>query len=131
MSIPTSLNPAVEIAENRLTRRKHTRLDYRGVAEWDYFTASTGAKLGFIENLSEGGCLLRANESIGHRRWIRIILKNESKSLWFTCVGRVLHRQDRIEPWDEFQITLYRYGIQLTHSVNPLLLQQIRNATLF
>ena len=77
-------------ATQQITRRKHPRFEYRQVGDWDFFTYATGAKAGFIENVSEGGCLLRTQEPIDYRRWLRLIVKEQHRNIWFTAVGRVV-----------------------------------------
>lgn len=108
------------------SRRKATRYGFARRADWDFFSAGSGAKPGFLENLSEGGCLLRTTEPIEHRRWIRLVVKDPQRSLWFTAVGRIVRREDRMEAWDDHNVTLYRYGVQFIHALNPVVLEKVR-----
>ena len=109
-------------------RRKHTRFGFQRTADWDFYTAATGAKSGYLDNLSSGGCLLRASEPIEHRRWLRMIVREEENGLWFTTVGRVMRREERMEAWDENNVTLYRYGIEFIQPLNPVILEKIRES---
>jgi hypothetical protein len=111
-----------------LSRRQDPRFSFSGTADWDFFTSAEGAKAGYVENISQGGCLLRASEPIEHRRWIRIVVKERSNGLWFTSVGRVIRREDKLEPWDEHTMTLYRYGVEFVHPLNPLILARIQES---
>lgn len=115
--------------ENALhyTRRKASRYEVARNADWDFFTYATGAKRGYLENISQGGCLLRTEEAIEHRRWIRLIVRETENNLCFTSVGRVIRREDKIQPWDEKTMTLHRYGIEFIHKLNPLVLEKIQN----
>lgn len=108
------------------TRRKNVRYSFASKADWDFFTGAMGAKSGYLENVSQGGCLLRTTEPIEHRRWIRLAIKDESSQVYFTAVGRIARREDRLEAWDDREVTLYRYGIEFIHALNPLILERIR-----
>jgi hypothetical protein len=111
------------------TRRKNIRYPFPRQADWDFFTEGTGTKPGYIENVSQGGCLLRTMEPIEHRRWIRFAVKEEQNNLWFTSVGRIVRREDKMEPWGQDQVTLYRYGVELIHGMNPLVLSRIKESS--
>lgn len=109
------------------SRRQHARYPFFRTADWDFFTSGTGSKPGWLEDVSEGGCLLRTTEPVEHRRWIRLAVKQPEENLWFTAVGRVIRREDRMEAWDEQTITLYRYGIEFIHPLNTLALEKIQS----
>lgn len=101
-----------------MTQRRFERFAFFRKASWDFFTGNTGRKTGFITNISQGGCLLKASDPIEHRRWIRILIHDHYTSLYFTAVGRVIRREHAIESIssaDDTEITLYRYGIEFTH----------------
>jgi hypothetical protein len=110
------------------TRRRSTRFQFIGTADWDFFTSAEGGKPGYIENLSQGGCLLRTSEPIEHRRWIRMIVKENTHGLYFTAIGRIIRREDKLEPWDEHTLTLHRYGVEFVHPLNELVLARIQEA---
>lgn len=103
-----------------VSRRKRQRFSIASPVDWDFFSAANGTKAGYLEDISEGGCLLRTTDLIDHRRWVRMVIKNDD--LWFTCVGRVIRREDRMEPWIDGNITLHRYGVEFIHPVNVLAL---------
>lgn len=109
-----------------VSRRKHPRFTFMRPADWDFFTEASGSKSGFIENISRGGALLCTSEAIEHRRWIRIMFREPEQNLWFTLVGRVVRREDRIESWNDQEITLYRYGLELIHPLNSVILERIQ-----
>jgi hypothetical protein len=99
-----------------MTNRKFDRFETATHANWDFYSAATGAKSGYIDNFSRGGCLLRSSENIEHQRWIRLMLKDEETNLRYTLVGRVVRCENAIEALDEeSEITLYRYGIEFTY----------------
>jgi len=110
------------------TRRKHPRFNFLGGCDWDFFTSPSGGKSGIIDNVSQGGCLLRTDETIDHRRWVRILVKEARHNIWFTSVGRIMRREDKMESWDQHGITLYRYGIEFVHPLNQLILEQIKDS---
>ena len=81
-----------------------------------FFAQQTGGKSGYIANISSAGCLLKTNESIENRRWIRMIIKDESTHLCFSAVGRVVRQGISVEnAQNGNDLTLYHYGIEFTY----------------
>ena len=111
------------------TRRKNLRFGFLQRADWDFFTAGSGSKSACIENISESGCLLRSDAPIEHRRWIRLIVKEASQNLWFTSVGRVIRREDKLEATPDGVVTLYRYGVEFIHPLNPLVMSRLQDSS--
>jgi hypothetical protein len=103
-----------------MAARKHERFDVVRKANWDFFTAGCGAKRGYVANISKGGCLMKTDELIEHRRWIRVIVKEgvigPSSNLLITAVGRVIRCEHTIEVMADREITLYRYGVEFVHA---------------
>jgi PilZ domain len=101
--------------------RRHERYPFFRRAKWDFFTGNTGRKTGYVMNISRSGCLLKASEPIDHRRWIRVVIHDHPSNLYFTHIGRVIRREDRVESLESpeidggYDITLHRYGIEFTH----------------
>ena len=58
--------------------------------------------------------MLKTSDAIDHRRWIRIVIKDEAANLWFTLVGRAVRCENALEAFSENDVTLYRYGIEFT-----------------
>jgi hypothetical protein len=110
------------------TRRKSRRYRVMQVGDWDFFTRATGAKAAFIENLSDGGCLLRTREPIEHRRWIRLMIRDSGRNVCFAVVGRVLRREDRMEAWDDHDVTLHRFGVEFTTPLNAVATRWLADA---
>jgi len=117
-------------AHSELPRRKNSRFNFKHRANWDFFTSTTGRKLGYLENISVGGCLLRTTDPIEHRRWIRLLVREPDTNFLFTAVGRVLRREDRLESWESDQepgaITLHRYGVEFVQPLNTGTLERIQ-----
>jgi PilZ domain len=90
--------------------RRHDRYSWLRKARWDFFTAATGPKHGYVANISKGGCLLKTTELIEHRRWIRILIQDGD--LAHTAVGRIIRCEHAIEAIGDGDISLYRYGIE-------------------
>ena len=112
----------------RVTRRRHARYPFLRAIDWDFFTEGTGAKPGFVENVSQGGCMLRSSDPIDNRRWLRFIVSDPQSNVSFTAVGRVVRKEDRMEAWDDENVTLYRYGIEFIHALNPIALRWIQES---
>lgn len=117
-------------------KRKHPRFNLPHRVRWDFFTAANGAKSGYLANLSKGGCLLRTQTPIEHRRWIRMIIKNSTAHLYFSAIGRVIRCTEKMEAWGESDITLYRFGVQFQYEpsllfLNLCLSQEKLNCTFF
>jgi hypothetical protein len=98
-----------------MAARKHERFGWLRRTRWDFFTAGSGSKGGYVTNVSEGGCLLKTTELIEHRRWIRLLIQDGQVA--HTAVGRVIrceHAIEAIGPVDgsDGDISLYRYGIE-------------------
>jgi hypothetical protein len=112
------------------TRRREVRYPWRHAVDWDFFTLGSGAKPGLIDNLSEHGCLLRTVEPIEHRRWLRLVVREPDSGLFFTAVGRVIRREDRLEAGveGELAVTLHRYGVEFVHALNSVALERVRSA---
>jgi hypothetical protein len=106
-------------------RRRSDRLGFHRAADWDFFTDAQGAQTGFLIDVSSSGCLLASTEVIAHRRWIRLIVKAESENIYFTAVGRVVRREDRMEQWGDRLVTLHRFGVEFIHPLNDLVLRQL------
>ena len=115
------------IKSSLISRRKHARYSFNRPANWDFYTESGGSKAGFIENISQGGFLLCSAELVDHRRWLRVMFREPKNNVWFTLIGRVVRREDRMESWQDDQITLYRYGVELVHPINALVIDQLQN----
>lgn len=129
MELQSLINTGVAENNSSLeTRRQHSRYTFLKAADWDFFTMTTGSKSGFIENISEGGCLFRTSELIEHRRWIRILAKDTESNLMLVLVGRVLRREDKMEAWSDHDVSLHRYGIEFIRPLNPVVLQRLQHA---
>ena len=57
--------------------RNAPRFDYFGKVTWDYFGEKTGSKTGYLGDISNSGCLLKTNEWIDQRRWVRLIVEDQ------------------------------------------------------
>ena len=94
-----------------MAARRHDRFSWLRKARWDFFTAASGAKGGYVANISKGGCLLKTTELIEHRRWIRLLIHDGA--IAHTAVGRVIRCEHAIEAvGDDDDISLYRYGVE-------------------
>ncbi len=102
--------------------RKYPRYIINQSAQWDFYSTPTGKRSGFIEDISEKGCLLRTTDPIDHRRWVRVTLKERNGNLCFTAVGRAVRYEERLEPCGPYEVTLFRQGIEFTQPLNPLLI---------
>ncbi len=97
--------------------RMYPRYEIAQKANWDFFSAPTGKKEGYLGDVSAAGCLLKTSEVIEHRRWVRLILRpmefSTESGVCYTTVARVVRREDKLEAiGDDF--TLYRYGLEFT-----------------
>lgn len=108
------------------SRRKNERYRFTGSVDWDFYTDGLGIKTGYIENISEGGCLLRASDAVDHRRWLRMAVKEKTSNLATVIVGRIVRREDRMETWENRDITLYRYGVEFIRPLNTEFLNRTR-----
>ncbi|MBC7692159.1 MAG: hypothetical protein H7222_10345 [Methylotenera sp.] len=117
---------ASQLKELQQSRRVQPRYEFLRVADWDFFTAGTGIKSGFLENIGERGCLFRTAEPIEHRRWIRMIVREPVENLLMVLVGRIVRREDKMESWDDRTVTLYRHGVEFIQPLNPVLLERIK-----
>jgi hypothetical protein len=125
------ISPIVGLGQSEVdvhSRRRFARYPFVRTADWDFFTYASGVKPGYIENISQGGCLLRTVEPIEHRRWLRLVVREAETNLWFTAVGRVIRCEDKLESWDTRVVTLHRYGIEFIHPLNPVVLEQVQNS---
>jgi len=96
--------------------RKDERFEIFGKVYWDFFAQSSGKKMGYIANVSCSGCLLKTTDSIDTRRWIRMMILDESSNLYITSIGRVVRRQEIMEIIGEGEdYTLYHHGIEFTY----------------
>lgn len=100
--------------------RRHERYGLFRKVSWDFFTGKTGTKAGFIGNISKGGCLLKTSDPIEHRRWIRLIIRDDFSNMFYSAVGRIVRRQDALESHGSGDVTLYRFGVEFTQPGNPL-----------
>lgn len=55
------------------------------------------------------------------------MVHEERHNVWFTAVARILHCEDKMEAWDENQVTLYRFGLEFIHPLNPLVIESVRS----
>jgi hypothetical protein len=101
--------------------RKHERHEVLRKANWDFYSERTGAKSGYITNISKSGCLLSTSENIDHRRWIRVMLKDESTNVIHVLVGKIVRMEQKIHSILSItrgvgiaDLSLYRYGIEFT-----------------
>lgn len=105
--------------ETKAQARRHERFGFFRKARWDYFSAASGVKSGYILNISKNGCLLKASDRINESQWIRLLIEDFTTNLLFAHVGRVVRRHDiveRMEPTSHgAELTLHRYGIEFTH----------------
>lgn len=99
-----------------MTQRKSERFDYFAKVKWDFFAQSAGKKTGYIGNISNTGCLLKTSEVIESRRWLRLMIQDDSTNVYFTAVGRVVRKKNVMEIIDNGNdFTLYHYGIEFTY----------------
>jgi hypothetical protein len=106
-------------------RRRGERVALGRFGDWDFFTDGDGAKSGYLVDLSENGCMLCTQLPIEHRRWIRLVIQAEGQNVFFTAIGRVVRREDRLEAWDDRNVTLHRFGVEFIHPLNSLALEQL------
>ena len=64
---------------------------------WDFFAEKSGKKEGYIAHFSNTGCLIKTKEPIENRRWIRLILKEQFRNLYWVAVGRVVRQISPVE----------------------------------
>jgi hypothetical protein len=99
-----------------MSSRRHERFEVRKPVYWDFFTASSGARRGYIANISRSGCLLKTSEVIEHRRWLRLMVEGiEGDNVHYAAVGRVTRCENVIEAFGTEDVTLYRYGVEFTY----------------
>jgi hypothetical protein len=103
-----------------MSLRRFERIPFIRSASWDYFSDRKGKKWGYIDDVSRGGCLLRTNVPIEHRRWIRLRVDDENSNVSLAWVGQVIRAEQKIEVArasgdNDFDITIYRYGVRFTH----------------
>lgn len=98
--------------ESMLSCRKHERFELQQKVNWDFYSARTGLKIGYVANISNSGCLFQSSEEIEHRRWLRMIINQQGSNLHFSTVGRVVRREVAIDVFEEIDFTLYRYGVE-------------------
>ena len=99
-----------------MTQRKSERIKIFSKAYWDFFAEGVGKKIGYLGNISNSGCLLKTNQAIENRRWIRLLIKVDERTLYFAVVGRVIRRQNIMEvTQDGNDLTLYHHGIEFTY----------------
>lgn len=64
-----------------------------------------------------------------------MIVRETGGNFWFIATGRIVWREDKIDAWnatgdgtapENASITLHRYGVEFIHSVNPMVMQHIR-----
>lgn len=117
-----------------MSARKNERFSWTRKTRWDFFTAGTGAKSGYVTNISKGGCLLKTSELIEHRRWIRMLVQDGDMA--HTAVGRIIRCEHAIEAIGDSDISLYRYGIEFvqpcfanTQDLDLILAFSNRNST--
>jgi hypothetical protein len=97
-----------------LIERRFKRYPVLSLTLWDYFSDTSGPREGLLTDISRGGCLLKTNELIEPRRWLRMIARSRA-NLHVTLVGRVLRCENVIEAHENSVVTLYRYGIEFTY----------------
>ena len=98
------------------SQRKAPRFEYFGKVTWDYFANKTGAKSGYIADISQNGCLFKANEWMNEGRWVRLFVEDATSQICFTLVGRVVRRKSMMEIIDYgADFTLFQYGIEFTY----------------
>lgn len=97
--------------------RRYPRYRYFVPAQWDFYMGGTGTKLGYVENVSERGCMLRTSESIAPWQWIRLVLRDPARNLWCAIQGRAVRRAGE-----------GRFGIEFTQSLNWIALSRIKEA---
>ncbi len=91
---------------NFVNQRKNDRFDFHGKAIWDFFAQKEGQKSGLILNVSSSGCLMSTSYEIDLRRWLRVLIREESSQLCLVIVGRVVRRD--LAPLQ------FQYGIEFT-----------------
>ena len=80
-----------------MAQRKEERFEFQARVTWDFFAQTSGKKGGTLVNISRSGCLLKADEFIENRRWVRLFIEDSSSNLYITCVGRVVRTQLLLE----------------------------------
>lgn len=99
-----------------MTQRKSERFDFFSRVSWDFFAEKSGKKNGYIGNISSTGCLLKTSELIENRRWLRLIIQDDSTNLYITAIGRVVRKRNLMEVvHGGLDFTLYHYGIEFTY----------------
>lgn len=115
------LRPSAQWGARRVESRKEIRFPYIRKIQWDFFNEASGAKSGFVANISKSGCLLKNCKAIDTRRWVRLFIPleiqdetNPDFNLVVSAVGRIVRREDILETPMGSEFTLFRYGIQFT-----------------
>src|SRR4051812_30826992 len=97
--------------EPPLTHLRSERYEIFNEAHWDFFTAASGVKAGYLTNVSQTGCLLQTNEPIEHKRWIRVVIKDPEARFWMTLVGRAVRCENKLRALRDEDVALYSYGV--------------------
>ena len=115
------------VGEKIMSERRYDRVEVFQKAKWDFFTSGTGSKLGYVTNISRGGCLLKTNENIEHRRWVRMMIRDDSNNVAYTAIGRIVRQENSLEIINSTDVILYRYGIEFTHPFDFILALSSKN----
>ncbi len=93
--------------------RRHDRLDFVRTTSWDFLKDATGAKRGYLTNISQSGALLKTIDPIAHHRPIRMMIEDKNTNICIALVGRAVRCENKIEATDDGDdVTIYRYGIE-------------------
>ncbi|MFZ9595498.1 MAG: PilZ domain-containing protein [Bdellovibrionia bacterium] len=98
--------------------RKDERFTYRVNVIWSFFAQSKNPKKsGSLEDISRSGCLLKTQERIDSRRWLRIVIQDEATNLLFATIGRVMREHSSLHSRKPSWTSMpepYFYGIEFT-----------------
>jgi hypothetical protein len=88
-------------------QRKDERYEFDAKVFWTFFAQRTVKMPGHVTDISCSGCSLQTSQIIEYRRWIRLMIQDDSSNLFFTAIGRVIRSQ-------ALQGSKFKYGIQFT-----------------
>jgi len=100
-------------------KRRNERFEFVGQASWDYFAKTESRKTGYIINVSRNGCLFQTHHTVELRRWIRLVIQEDSSQVGIVIIGRVTrtaglqNAQPDSESLDLFY--KYLYGVEFTY----------------
>jgi hypothetical protein len=100
-------------------------------ARWTFFSEQSESQWGWVTDLDSRSCILRTDDPIESKRWIRLVMDFRDEKVALVAVGRVTKSEASLEDHYSPQVTLYKMKVEFNYDLDLIFALSKRNLRVF